>query len=69
MPFASINPIITQGPIHEFFEKKLRIGGFEKLSFFESAILNIVFQKRIEWMGLNFLDYDGLQPKLTHTIH
>ena len=33
--------LLTQGPI----QKKLRIGDFEKLSFFESAILDFFFQK------------------------
>ena len=27
--------LLTQGPIHEIFEKILRIGGIEKLTFFE----------------------------------
>jgi hypothetical protein len=32
--------LLTQGLIHEIFEKKiLRIGGIEKLSFFESVNL------------------------------
>ena len=61
----------------EFLWKILRIGGFEKLSLFESAILNF-FQKKnasfpwklvtnyvLESMGLNFYYYDGLQPKMS----
>ena len=33
--------VLTEGPITEIFEKKkMRIGGVENHSFFESAILN-----------------------------
>ena len=55
----------------------LRIGDFEKLSFFESAILNFFFQKKyfffasspwklvtnyvLEWMGLNFDVFPSFQ--------
>ena len=64
----------------KFLQKILRIGDFEKWPFFESAILNFFFQKKIkiasspwklatnyvlEWMGLKFYDYDGLQPKIS----
>ena len=50
------------------------------MTFFESAILNFFFSTKIkfasspwklvtnyvlEWMGLIFYDYDGLQPKIT----
>ena len=36
--------LLTHGPIHEIFTKKtLRIGDFEKLVFFESAILEFFF--------------------------
>jgi hypothetical protein len=39
--------LLTQGPICEIFRKKiLRIGDFENLSFFESAILNFSFSKK-----------------------
>ena len=39
--------LLTQAPIPDIFaKKKLRIGGIEKLSFFESAILNFFFQKK-----------------------
>ena len=69
--------LLAQGPIHEIF------GRVEKLSFFESAIL-IFFSKKnffasspwklvtnyvLEWMGLKFYDYDGLQPKTTPPKH
>ena len=62
----------------KFSQKILRIGDFEKLSFFESAIL-ILFSKKkffasspwklvtnyvLEWMRLNFYYYDGLQPEI-----
>ena len=58
----------------------MRIGNFEKLLFFESAILIFSFFKKkcfasspwksvtnyvLEWMGLNFYHYDGLQPKMS----
>ena len=64
-----------------FREKVLRFGGFENLSLFEFWI---IFQKKqknasssrklgtnygVEWMGLNFYDYCGLQPKITHHKH
>ena len=59
------------------------ISDFEKLTFFESAILNFFFRKKkiassplklvtnyvLEWMGFNFYDYDGLQPKITPPKH
>ena len=38
MPFASINPKNPRTNPWNFWKKILRIGGFEKLSFFESAI-------------------------------
>jgi hypothetical protein len=47
----------------------MRIGIFENLSFFESAILNFFIliesgtNYGIEWMGLNFYDNRGFQPK------
>ena len=61
----------------KFSQKKLRIGDFEKWPFFESAILNffasyllkLVTNYVLEWMGLNFYDYDGLQPKTTPPKH
>ena len=40
MPFASINPTHPRTNPCNFHKKILRIGDFEKLSFFESAILN-----------------------------
>ena len=45
MPFASINPTNPRTP--ENFTKILRIGGFENLSFFWSAILNFFFKKKM----------------------
>jgi hypothetical protein len=56
----------------KFLKKKLRIGGIEKLSFFESAILKFCFASskrksvniyRIARMGRNFDDYPGFQQK------
>ena len=78
MPFASIYSTDPRTNPWNFREKTFRTGGFEKLSFFESAILNFfsssfswksVTNFVLEWMGLNFSDYDGLQPKMTHTKH
>ena len=40
LPFASINPTNPRTNPWNFHKKILRIGGVEKLSFFESAILN-----------------------------
>ena len=40
MPFTLINPTYPRTNPKNFHEKTLRIGDFEKLSFFESAILN-----------------------------
>ena len=78
--FVSINTILlTQGPIHQIFTNFfLRIGDFEKCSFFESAILDYFFQKKeyfasspwksvkatwVSRMGQNFDDCPGLQQK------
>ena len=46
MPFASINSTNPRTNSWNFWKKILRIGGFEKLSFFESAIVNFDFQKK-----------------------
>ena len=46
MPFASINPTNPRTNPWNFHKKILRIGDSEKLSFFESAILNFFFIKR-----------------------
>jgi hypothetical protein len=68
-------------------QKKIKlsiIGDFEKWPFFESAILNFIFQKKkifasFQWkqvkvywsarMDRNFDDYPGLQPKITPPKH
>ena len=52
--------------------KMVRIGEVEKLSYFELAILiffasfpwKSVTNYVLEWMGLNFYYYDGLQPEM-----
>ena len=44
MPFASFNPTNPRTDLRDFREKILRIGDFEKLAFFESAILNFFFE-------------------------
>jgi hypothetical protein len=72
--------LLSQGPISEIFEKKIfRIGGIEKLSFFEEAILELVFKFFffcfIPWksvkvscvarIGQKLDDYPCFQPKTT----
>ena len=67
-----------------FWKKNLRTGGFENLSFFESAILNFFFQKKnifasfswkqvkVSWLarlGQNFDDYPGFQLFFTLGKH
>ena len=56
-----------------FFEKKIQNGRLKKGHFSTLSILNIFFASSpwklvtnyvLEWMGLNFQYYDGLQPKL-----
>jgi hypothetical protein len=66
MPFASINPTNPRTNLWNFHEKNLRIGDFEKLIFFESAIFNFFFKKSVqiymvEWMGRNFDVFLGFQ--------
>ena len=48
MPFASINSTDPRTNPAQFREKILRIDGFEKRSFFESAVLEIFFAKSHE---------------------
>ena len=45
MPFASFNPTNPRTNLRNFRKKFLRIGDFEKWTFFESAILNFFFRK------------------------
>ena len=45
MPFASINSTNPRTNPWNFYKKILRIGNFEKCTFFESAILIFFFQK------------------------
>ena len=47
MPFASINSTNPTTNLNNFREKMLRIGDFENLSFFESAILICFSKKKI----------------------
>ena len=69
LPFTSIYPTDSRTNPWNFHEKILRVGA---QFFFNLAIL-ILFSKSLfsfyvlEWMGLNFYNYDGLQPKMTHT--
>ena len=51
--------LLTQGTIHFFFKK----------NFFASSSWKLVTNYVLEWMGLNFYDYDGLQPKTTPPKH
>ena len=48
-----------------FHEKILRIGGFEKISYFETANLKSSYNYVFQGMGLNSYYYDGLQPKMS----
>ena len=63
--------ILTQGPIPEIFVKKImRIGEIEKLNFFESAILILIFllhpnEDQSKFIG-NFDDYSC--PKVCNTV-
>ena len=80
MPFASFNPTNPRTNPWNFGGICSAFDEVEKLSFFESAILNFFSKKNkfffasspwklvtnymLEWMGLNFYYYDGLQPKI-----
>ena len=46
MPFASINPTIPRTNLWNFGRNCSAFGDVEKLSFFESAILNFFFKKK-----------------------
>ena len=77
MSFASINSTIPRINPCNFHKNILKVGDFEKLSFFESAILFLFFKKNnaffllhphenqsVSWaarMGRNFDDYPGFQ--------
>ena len=65
MPFASFNPTNPMSDPVNFHKKILRIGDFESaiLIFFPSSLIKLVTNYVLGWMGLNFYDYDGLQPK------
>ena len=59
--------LLTQGPIHEIFTKKnLRIGNFEKLSFFEYAILDFLLHPLQNQSKL--LKYQGWVETLMITL-
>ena len=76
--------LLTQGPIHEIFEKNIEnwrnwktqffwVGHFEFffwiiIFFFASSPWKLVANYVLEWMGLNFYFYDGLQPKMRARI-
>ena len=79
MPFASFNPTNPRTNPWNFGGNCSAFDEVEKLSFFKSAILNflkkqtnffasspwkLVTNHVLEWMGLNFYYYDGLQPKM-----
>ena len=67
----------TQGPIHEIFTKiyLLRIGDFEKLSFFEIAIFNVFLlhfhenQSKVlgyqEWVEILMITLVSLPPNIS----
>jgi hypothetical protein len=77
LPFASINPINPRTNPWNFHNFFLRIGDFEKLSFFELAILLHPHEnqsKLLNWvsrMGQNLYDYPGLQQKsiISYTVY
>ena len=73
MPFPSFNPTNPRTNPWNFGGNCSAFGRVEKLSFFESAILNFFFASSpwklvtnyvLELMGLNFYHYDGLQPEM-----
>ena len=78
---AQINQSVTQGPIQEIFTKNIEnwqfwktqffwVGHFDfDFDFFASSPWKLVTNYVLEWMGLNFYDYDGLQPKITPPKH
>ena len=73
IPILSINSTHPRTNSWNFHKNILRTGNFEKLSYFELAILiffasfpwKSVTNYVLEWMGLNFYYYDGLQPKIS----
>ena len=42
---------------------------FDKNNFFASSPPNLVTNHVLEWLGLHFYDYDGLQPRITPPKH
>ena len=52
MPFASINPTNPRLNAWNFWKKTLRIGGIEKLSFYESAILELKKKSSFPWKSV-----------------
>ena len=54
-----------------FFEINIENWWNWKMTFFESASSRwkLVTNYAFEWIWLNFYDFDGLQPKMTHTKH
>ena len=64
----------SQELIHEILEKKYWTLAeleneffFIKKNIFASSPWKLVTNYVLAWMGLNSYDYDGLQPKMTHT--
>ena len=63
--------------LYAFWEKlaekvsKIDKGGdfLSHFDFFASSPWKSVTNYVLEWIGLNFYDYDGLLPKMTHTKH
>ena len=48
-----------------FLSRPFWILFFQKKIFFASSLWKLVKNYVIEWKGLNFYDYDGIQPKLS----
>ena len=72
--FRQFLPINTFMPFEKNWPKKSRklikvVIFWVILIFFASSQWNSVTNHVLEWIGLNFYDYDGLQPKMTHTKH
>ena len=69
MPFASFNSTNPRITPLDFDKKYLELSILKNDLFFASSPWKLVTNYVLEWMGLNFYDYDGLQPKTTPPKH
>ena len=73
---------LTQGLIHDIFTKNIDNWWFWKITFFWVGHVDFFSKKKfdsspwilatncvLEWMGLKFYDYDGLQPNISPPKH